>query len=58
MSDDYSPLGLRAWTLTRMLLQQTKLVRRYTRVVLAEELEQRRQRSLGYEFAPERIARM
>jgi enoyl-CoA hydratase/carnithine racemase len=48
----------RAWALARVLLQQTQLVRRYTRVVLTEELKQRLQPLLGYGLALEGIARM
>jgi enoyl-CoA hydratase/carnithine racemase len=48
----------RAWSLARMLLQQTRLVRRYTRVVLTEELKQRLQPLLGYGLAVEGLARM
>jgi enoyl-CoA hydratase/carnithine racemase len=48
----------RAWTLARTLLQQTRLVRRYTRVVLTEELKQRLQPLLGYGLALEGVARM
>jgi hypothetical protein len=40
------------------LLQQTRLVRRYTRVVLTEELKQRLQPLLGYGLALEGVARM
>lgn len=53
-----SELLPRAWTLARTLLQQTRLVRRYTRVVLTEELKQRLQPLLGYGLALEGIARM
>ena len=53
-----SELLARAWTLARYLLQQTRLVRRYTRVVLTEELKQRLQPLLGYGLALEGIARM
>jgi enoyl-CoA hydratase/carnithine racemase len=48
----------RAWALARLLLKQTQLVRRYTRVVLTEELKQRLQPLLGYGLALEGIARM
>jgi enoyl-CoA hydratase/carnithine racemase len=48
----------RAWALARDLLQQTRLVRRYTRVVLTEELKQRLQPLLGYGLALEGVARM
>jgi enoyl-CoA hydratase/carnithine racemase len=48
----------RAWTLARLLLEQTQLVRRYTRVVLTEELKQRLQPLLGYGLALEGLARM
>jgi len=48
----------RAWTLARTLLQQTQFVRRYTRVVLTEELKQRLQPLLGYGLALEGLARM
>ena len=48
----------RAWALARMLLQQTQLVRRYSRVVLTEELKQRLQPLLGYGLALEGLARM
>jgi enoyl-CoA hydratase/carnithine racemase len=48
----------RAWTLARLLLQQTGLVRRYTRVALTEELKQRLQPLLGYGLALEGLARM
>jgi len=48
----------RAWALARTLLQQTPLVRRYTRVVLTEELKQRLQPLLGYGLALEGLARM
>jgi enoyl-CoA hydratase/carnithine racemase len=48
----------RAWALARTLLAQTQLVRRYTRVVLTEELKQRLQPLLGYGLALEGLARM
>jgi enoyl-CoA hydratase/carnithine racemase len=48
----------RAWALARTLLQQTTLVRRYSRVVLTEELKQRLQPLLGYGLALEGLARM
>lgn len=48
----------RAWALARILLQQPQLVRRYTRVVLTEELKQRLQPLLGYGLALEGVARM
>lgn len=48
----------RAWKLARLLLDQTQLVRRYTRVVLTEELKQRLQPLLGYGLALEGLARM
>jgi enoyl-CoA hydratase/carnithine racemase len=48
----------RAWALARNLLQQTRFVRRYTRVVLTEELKQRLQPLLGYGLALEGLARM
>jgi len=48
----------RAWALARLLLQQTQLVRRYTRVALTEELKQRLQPLLGYGLALEGLARM
>lgn len=48
----------RAWVLARLLLEQTQLVRRYTRVVLTEELKQRLQPLLGYGLALEGLARM
>jgi enoyl-CoA hydratase/carnithine racemase len=48
----------RAWALARLLLRQTQLVRRYTRVVLTEELKQRLQPLLGYGLALEGLARM
>ena len=48
----------RAWELARLLLKQTQLVRRYTRVVLTEELKQRLQPLLGYGLAVEGLARM
>jgi enoyl-CoA hydratase/carnithine racemase len=48
----------RAWALARLLLKQTQLVRRYTRVVLTEELKQRLQPLLGYGLALEGLARM
>jgi enoyl-CoA hydratase/carnithine racemase len=48
----------RAWELARVLLQQTQLVRRYTRVVLTEELKQKLQPLLGYGLALEGMARM
>jgi enoyl-CoA hydratase/carnithine racemase len=48
----------RAWELARTLLQQTQLVRRYSRVVLTEELKQRLQPLLGYGLALEGLARM
>jgi hypothetical protein len=41
-----------------MLLKQPQLVRRYTRVVLTEELKQRLQPLLGYGLALEGLARM
>jgi enoyl-CoA hydratase/carnithine racemase len=53
-----SEVLLRAWTLARALLQQARLVRRYTRVVLTEELKQRLQPLLGYGLALEGLARM
>lgn len=48
----------RAWELARLLLQQTELVRRYTRVVLTEELKQKLQSLIGYGLALEGVARM
>jgi len=48
----------RAWELAKLLLKQTRLVRRYTRVVMTEELKQRLQPLLGYGLALEGIARM
>ncbi len=48
----------RAWALARILLKQTQLVRRYSRVVLTEELKQRLQPLLGYGLALEGLARM
>jgi enoyl-CoA hydratase/carnithine racemase len=48
----------RAWELARLLLRQTQLVRRYTRVVLTEDLKQRLQPLLGYGLALEGLARM
>jgi len=48
----------RAWALARTLLEQTQLVRRYSRVVLTEELKQRLQPLLGYGLALEGLARM
>jgi enoyl-CoA hydratase/carnithine racemase len=48
----------RAWTLARMLLEQPSLVRRYTRVVLTEDLKLRLHTMLGYGLALEGIARM
>jgi enoyl-CoA hydratase/carnithine racemase len=53
-----SDVVARAWTVARMLLKQPQLVRRYTRVVLTEELKQRLQPLLGYGLALEGLARM
>jgi hypothetical protein len=53
-----SEVVARAWTIARMLLKQPQLVRRYTRVVLTEELKQRLQPLLGYGLALEGLARM
>lgn len=48
----------RAWDLARLLLQQPELVRRYTCVVLTEELKHKLQSLLGYGLALEGVARM
>jgi enoyl-CoA hydratase/carnithine racemase len=48
----------RAWELARMLLEQPPLVRRYSRVVMTEDLKRRMQTLLGYGLALEGIARM
>jgi enoyl-CoA hydratase/carnithine racemase len=48
----------RAWELARLLLCQDSLVRRYSRVVLTEDLKRRMQSQLGYGLALQGIARM
>jgi enoyl-CoA hydratase/carnithine racemase len=48
----------RAWTLARMLMEQPPLVRRYSRVVITEDLKLRMNPLLGYGLALEGIARM
>ncbi|WP_018262228.1 enoyl-CoA hydratase/isomerase family protein [Methylobacterium sp. WSM2598] len=48
----------RARELARLLLQQPKLVRRYTRIALTEELRSRMQGLLAYGLALEGMARM
>ncbi|RSD10229.1 enoyl-CoA hydratase/isomerase family protein [Amycolatopsis eburnea] len=48
----------RARELARLLLQQPRLVRRYSRTVLTEELRQRLHGLLGYGLALEGLARM
>lgn len=48
----------RARELARLLLQQPKLVRRYTRIALTEEIRHRMQGLLAYGLALEGIARM
>jgi enoyl-CoA hydratase/carnithine racemase len=51
-------LASRAWELARLLLEQPPLVRRYSRVVLTEDLKGRLHMILGYGLALEGIARM
>ncbi|MFT4266169.1 MAG: enoyl-CoA hydratase/isomerase family protein [Xenophilus sp.] len=46
----------RAWTLARQLLQQSRLVRRYTRVLLTQDLRRRMHDLLGYGLALEGLA--
>ncbi len=48
----------RARELARLLLQQTELVRRYSRVVLTEDLKSRLQAQLSHGLALEGLARM
>ncbi len=48
----------RAWELARQLMLQPRLVRRYTRIALTEELRSRMQGLLGYGLALEGMARM
>ena len=48
----------RAWELARLLLCQDPLVRRYSRVVLTEDLKRRMQAQLGYGLALQGVARM
>jgi enoyl-CoA hydratase/carnithine racemase len=52
-ADDLLP---RAWTLARQLLQQPRLVRRYTRVLLTQDLRRRMHDLLGYGLALEGLA--
>jgi hypothetical protein len=48
----------RAWALARQLLEQTELVRRYSRVVMTEDIKRRLHDLLGYGLALEGLARM
>lgn len=48
----------RAWELARKLLEQPTLVRRYTRILLTEDLKDRMRRQLGYGLAIEGLAVM
>lgn len=48
----------RAWELAREIAKQPRLVRRYTRTVLTEDLKSRMQGLLGYGLVLEGIARM
>ena len=46
----------RAWTHARMLMQRPPLLRRYTRVLLTQDLKKRMQELLGYGLALEGLA--
>ncbi|WP_011579828.1 MULTISPECIES: enoyl-CoA hydratase/isomerase family protein [Chelativorans] len=48
----------RAWELARQLMKQPRLVRRYSRVVLTQDLKERMQGLLGYGLALEGLARI
>ena len=48
----------RAWELAHLLLKQDRLVRRYTRACLTEDLKRRMQTLLPYGLALEGLARM
>lgn len=53
---DHDALLPRAWTLARQLLLQSQLVRRYTRVLMTQELKRRMHDLLGYGLALEGLA--
>lgn len=48
----------RAWELARQLLKQPPLVRRYSRVVMTQDIKERMQGLLGYGLALEGLARI
>jgi len=48
----------RAWELARQIMRQPRLVRRYSRVVLTQDLKERMQGLLGYGLALEGLARI
>ena len=48
----------RAWELARLLMKQDRLVRRYARVALTDDIKRRMQALLGYGMALQGLARM